>query len=172
MPPSQTYISIIGSYDEYIRAVSKLVLKNPLEILVSSFSISVKEDSDLVQILSESDAPKKFLIGIGNQKLETFYLSDEPLHSNTLSTILKLSSQIPSSTWRTHPTSHLKLMAFIFSPTHSTVLCGGRNFSDSTWLDLTLNLSGPINRKIIAQFRKGWKTSKPLPFKETTNAKA
>jgi|GEM_PF-5878530 len=107
----------------------------------------------------------RFLIGVANYRsckgnIDTC-IDCEKQYCRSLIRLAHHAELFPEFQWRITTNLHLKTCLFFYESTVKGI-CGGRNFSDSDWIDCTFELSIPNIKKLYKHTKEVWDQSKPL----------
>lgn len=106
----------------------------------------------------------RFLIGVSNYrscKGKFDCIDCEKQYCRTLIRLVHHAELFPEFQWRVTTNLHLKACLFFYGASVKGI-GGGRNFSDSDWIDCTFELSTAHIKKLYGHIKDVWDLSKPL----------
>lgn len=172
--------------EEHAEYLSKCVADNPKTILISSFGIyagityagqdttewgeKYKLETRVLmnKIRSLSVVPDtRLLIGIQEYKSckrKQSCIDCERQYCKTIIRLMNHASTFPEFKWRMSTKLHLKACLFFYDKSNDDALLakgvsGGRNFTDSDWLDCTFELDVSNIRRLGVHINEIWKDS-------------
>jgi hypothetical protein len=118
---------------------------------------------DLMEVM-RSLPDVRFLIGVSNYrscKGKFTCIDCEKQYCRTLIRLVHHAELFPEFQWRVTTNLHLKACLFFYEKAAKGI-GGGRNFSDSDWVDCTFELPTGHIKKLYAHIKEVWDQSKPL----------
>lgn len=106
----------------------------------------------------------RLLIGVANYrscKGKFTCIDCEKQYCRSLIRLVHHAELFPEFQWRVTTSLHLKACLF-FYPKTAKGIGGGRNFSDSDWVDCTFELPHAHIKKLYGHIKEVWDQSKPL----------
>jgi len=113
----------------------------------------------------------RMLIGVGDYKSckgkSTRCVDCEVEYIKTFMRLIHHAEHFPEFKWKMSTELHLKCALFFYQkrllqPARVAGVAGGRNFTDSSWADVTFELSTPDVKKLYAHTSNLWENAKPL----------
>jgi len=121
---------------------------------------------DLMEVM-RSLPDVRMLIGVGNYKSckgkSIRCLDCEVEYVRAFMRLIHHAEYFPEFKWKMSTELHLKCSLFFYqNPAKVAGVAGGRNFTDSSWEDVTFSLSTPDVKKLYAHTSNLWEHAKSL----------
>lgn len=175
-------MKLLFTLDDYYKRIDELLDLKPKTVMISSYGIwagilpdgrdtsewktSTKLGTrEILERLRSEKITTKMLIGLGQYNsckgkqvcfdCERKYILDLIRHINHADTF-------PEFSWRMSDEFHLKCCLFIYDDNEVIGIGDGRNFTNSSWMDVSFELTNMTAVELLKQVSVAWRAATPL----------
>ena len=169
--------------DEHYRAIGRMIAKKPTHVFISTFGlyagildtgqdITLAGDKfktkckDILDILAKLNVKTDIIVGVADYKSCNKEVPCKSCEDNYARGLIRLSNHAeywPGFSWKFSMACHLKCMIFMNKDTNEIYgISGGRNFTNSGWVDSTIELNADDCKAYLTLFNSLWKQSEDI----------
>lgn len=176
--------------DEHYRMIGRMISKRPTHVFISTFGlyagildtgqdITLVGDKfktkckDILDLLARLKVKTNIIVGIAEYKSCNKEAPCQSCQDNYARGLIRLANHAdhwPEFSWKFSMACHLKCIICMNNDTGEIYgISGGRNFTNSTWIDSTIELSSDDCKAYLTLFNSLWKQSESVSLENLEN---
>ena len=164
---------IFTDNDSYFDVIQDMINQNPHSVFISSFGLYAGITTNSTIITKYQNKPRDILNILRDRNINTFIMigvqkffqckeNCDDCKKKFVNDMIRLLCHVenwPMFKWKFLYGNHLKCFLSMYDDDFVDGVSGGRNFSNSDWLDVSLSLSGDEANELSVMFLENWKTA-------------